>query len=365
MNDMPRPRFPNLHRQIANGRTVWYVRKGKGPRTRIRAAYGSPEFRAEYDAAIAGTPISERGKPSVASLAWLWMRYRESTDWKSLSMATRRQRENIMKHVINANGDLAYADVTKKKIVEGRDRRSDTPAMARHFVNAMRKLFDWAVEADYVKENPADRVSAPKPKTNGHPVWTVDEIRLFIKKWPVGTRERLAFDLVFCTGLRRGDIVKLGRQHVGNGVISFNTGKTGTPVKFPMLSPLAKSIEATPSNNLTFFVSEFGNPMTKESFGNWFGKVCKKTGVKGTAHGVRKALSTLLAEHGATGKELDAVFAWEDPKTSAIYTRTADRGKLATALFNRVNVEQILDSLSPHSGESEGIVLDLQAKSKP
>ena len=52
MDAMPRPRPPHLHRQVTrHGKTVWYVRIGKGPRIRIRSAFGTSEFDAEYRAA--------------------------------------------------------------------------------------------------------------------------------------------------------------------------------------------------------------------------------------------------------------------------------------------------------------------------
>ena len=45
---MPRPRLPYLLKQVTrHGKVVWYVRRGVGPRVRIHAAYGSPEFFAE------------------------------------------------------------------------------------------------------------------------------------------------------------------------------------------------------------------------------------------------------------------------------------------------------------------------------
>ena len=45
MDGMPRPRPPHLHREVTrHGTGVWYVRVGKGPRIRIRAQYGTPEF---------------------------------------------------------------------------------------------------------------------------------------------------------------------------------------------------------------------------------------------------------------------------------------------------------------------------------
>ena len=147
MVDMPRPRPPHLHRQITqHGKTVWYVRIGKGPRTRIRAAYGSPEFKAEYDAAISGERPHSPRAPSVASLQWLWDSYRKTGAWSILKPATRRQRENIMLHVLKDAGGKPYAAIGRKHILAGLDRRSKTPAAARNFLDTMKGLFRWALE---------------------------------------------------------------------------------------------------------------------------------------------------------------------------------------------------------------------------
>ena len=82
---MPRPRPPRLQRQISrHGRAVWYVRRGHGLRIRIRAEFGTPEFEAEYRAALDGTPVENRKKAAVGTLEWLWDRYRETATWTSL-----------------------------------------------------------------------------------------------------------------------------------------------------------------------------------------------------------------------------------------------------------------------------------------
>ena len=45
MDSMPRPRPPHLQRQVTrHGKAAWYVRVGKGPRVRIRSAFGTPDF---------------------------------------------------------------------------------------------------------------------------------------------------------------------------------------------------------------------------------------------------------------------------------------------------------------------------------
>ena len=76
MSTMPRPRPPHLHLEITrHGARVWYVRIGKGRRVRIRAEFGSPDFDAEYQAALSGTARPPRNAPATA-LAWLVARYR-------------------------------------------------------------------------------------------------------------------------------------------------------------------------------------------------------------------------------------------------------------------------------------------------
>ena len=80
MQDMPRPRPPYLQRHVTqHGRVVWYVRIGRGSRTRIRAPFGTPEFDAEYQAALTGNPRPRKTGVEAGSLAWLIERYRETT----------------------------------------------------------------------------------------------------------------------------------------------------------------------------------------------------------------------------------------------------------------------------------------------
>src|SRR3989442_487058 len=144
---MPRPRPPRLHREITrHGKPVWYVRVDKGPRVRIRAEFGSPEFDAEYQAAISATPRpTARGCPVAGTLAWLVARYCETSVWAGLSPATRRQRENILLQVLASAGQQPFGKITAQAIVAGRERRARTPDQARHFLDAMRGLFRWAL----------------------------------------------------------------------------------------------------------------------------------------------------------------------------------------------------------------------------
>jgi hypothetical protein len=150
---------------------VWYVRRGKGKRIRIRAEYGTPDFDAEYQAALDGVPRAQN-TTTVGSLLWLIERYRETTAWTDLSLATRRNRENHFRRVLESAGDKPYRNITQAAIVAGKDRRAKTPAQARNFLDAMRGLFKWAKQAQHVTIDPTAGITNPKRKRGpGFPVW--------------------------------------------------------------------------------------------------------------------------------------------------------------------------------------------------
>jgi hypothetical protein len=167
---MPRPRPPHLQRQVTrHGKVAWYVRIGRGTKVRVRAEFGTPEFDAEYQAALAGTQRPQKGDPQAGTLAWLIARYRETGAWSNeLALATRRQRENIFKQVIAAAGDKPFVRITTQVIIAGVERRKDTPAQARHFLDTLRGLFRWAVKAKIAKIDPTAGIENPqKKKTRG------------------------------------------------------------------------------------------------------------------------------------------------------------------------------------------------------
>ena len=77
-------------------------------------------------------------------------------------------------------------------------------------------------------------------------------------------------------------------------------------------------------------MTAFGKPFTAKGFGNWFRKRCNEAGLRHCAfHGLRKAGATIAAENGATEHQLMAIYGWESPKQAALYTRKANRKRLA------------------------------------
>jgi integrase len=342
IDSMPRPRPPHLHRQVTrHGKVAWYVRFGHGPKTRVRGEYGTPEFDAAYREALTG----DRPKPTInavhGTLGWLWLLYRQSSVWGGLKPPTRKQRENIMSHVLKTAGAEPLSSINRKGIIAGIDRRSATPFQAKNFLSTMRGLFVWAVASDLVRADPTLGVKVKKPKTNGFPVWNEEDIEQYERRWPIGTRERVMLDVFAYTGLRRGDAARVGRQHVRGGTISIQTEKTGMWVHLPILPILQRTLDAGPLGDLAFLARHDGMPFSKEGLGNAFRDACRAAGVMGkSAHGLRKAAATRLADNGATESQLEAIFGWSGGQMAALYTRAANRRKGARSAMSKLDEDR-------------------------
>ncbi|NLS03568.1 tyrosine-type recombinase/integrase [Rhizobium sp. P32RR-XVIII] len=334
------PRKPFLsHETTRHGKLVWYFKR-KGKRVRLKGEYGSDEFNSAYEKALTGSiPTVEAPKSRTGSLKWLVDQYKRSAAFAELAQGTRRARDNILKQVLEKNGDLPFGRMTKADIKAGIDKRAATPNAANNFLKTMSHLFKWAIEAEHVEINPVTGVSKVNVKSDGFHTWTVEQVEKYRAHHKLGTKSRLAIDILLFLGLRRGDAVVVGRQHLKDGVISLKTEKTGQWVYLPVFKQLMDSMEATPTGDLAFLTTERGKPFSSgASFGNWFAKQCKAAGLPDEcrAHGLRKAGATIAADEGATAHELMAMFGWSRLAMAEIYTKEADKKKLAKSASERL-----------------------------
>jgi integrase len=67
-------------------------------------------------------------------------------------------------------------------------------------------------------------------------------------------------------GQRRGDVLRMGRQHIHGGLLSIRQQKTGTELRIPVHPELRAIIDATPGEHLTFLVTRTGKPYAGDNF---------------------------------------------------------------------------------------------------
>lgn len=66
-------------------------------------------------------------------------------------------------------------------------------------------------------------------------------------------------------------------------------------------------------------------------------------GVPGSVHGVRKIAATRAANAGATVAQLEAIFGWSGGRLASLYTRAADRRRLAMELMYKLGSSRKMD----------------------
>jgi integrase len=309
---------------------------------------GSPEWLAEYHEyeAADGTFIKARYAPGT--LGDLITRYYRSQDFNSQGEVSQAKNRAVIEEFRQGRDDRPVALLTfehidiilakkAQKVGEDGCRATGGPAAAQRLRKQLRRLFEHAVRLGMIRTNPVELTTRVKYKTSGFHTWTEDEIARFRERHPLGTKARLALEIILWTGQRRGDAHRFGPPHVREGRINYEQEKGGKELWLPIAPQLRAAIDATPAVGVqTFLVTEYGKPFTKGGFGNWFRDRCDEAGLNHcTAHGLRKAIARRLAENGATQKMIKSVGGWSNDREVAIYTAGADQAELArTALMS-------------------------------
>ena len=301
----------------------------------------SPEFLLEYRRAEQEYPRTKQRQETGNTLQSAIDLWRQSSDWNLKATSTKRQRESLLRPTLAQAGQMPIRAISRQHIVDGRERRQATPAAANNFLKTMKAFFRWAIEVGLVKIDPTEGVRSLRLNTHGFRAWNDKHIQLFRDHWPIGSRERLAFELLYHTGLRRSDLVKLGPMHVRDGVIEITAQKNGVTAYIPMTPEIQTIIEASATGAATFFCSLSGAPMTKESFGNFFREACDKAKVDRSSHGLRKTKAINLGDKGASELALQATLGWSTNQQSQVYTKGFNRRRLAMSISQKQTEKEI------------------------
>ena len=326
-----------------HGNVRYYFRRRGEKKVRLHGIPASKEFMDAYALALGSvTSRPAPGNPEVrSSFGFLCKEYFRSQTFKALNPSTRLWRRRVLEEICVDHGEKPYVKLQPKNVRSLRDEKAGTPGAANLRLKALRALFRWAIEYDFAVDNPTRGVEPIRYATDGHYSWTTEEVEAFEACHPVGSKARLAFSLMFYTGCRRGDVVRLGPQHIHEGQLRYRQQKNETrrpvDIDIPVHAGLDEVIRATPSGHLNFLVTDYGKPFTVAGFGNRFREWCNQAGLPNcSAHGLRKALAVRLAEGGATPHEIMSITGHLSLNEVERYTRAANTKRLANSGMEKI-----------------------------
>lgn len=319
------------------GRVHRYFRRPGYPRVRLTGLPGSAEFMAAYQAALDAPFIeigaAKRSKPGSVSTAIA--AYYGSPDFAVLAAGTRAMRRAILERFRAEHGDKPIALLPQKFIVATLGKMK--PHAARNWLKALRAVLQHAVLLEMRADDPTQGIKLKAIKSDGHHTWTEAEIEQYESHHAIGTKARLALALGLYTAQRRGDVIRIGRQHIRDGMLAVRQEKTGTLLSIPVHTELQAILDATPSEHLTLLTTKTGKAYSGTDFSEQFRVWCDAASLPKacTFHGLRKAACRRLAEAGCTVHEIAAISGHLSLKEIERYTKAVDQARLAQAAMRR------------------------------
>lgn len=326
---MTRIKLRYIHEFIErDGSVKRYVRRPGFRKVRLPGLPGSPEFMAAYAAAISGKPPAPQSKHGGGTLSDLVMRYYTSSRFTNLSPRSQATYRHILGKRCELDGHRMVCDLTAEKAEELiANIGAVKPGLANLTRSVMSAVFKYAVKIKLRTDNPFSIDVIEPYKLGTHHTWTDDDLEAYRKRWPLGTRERLAFVVLLYTGQRVSDAVKLKRSDV----MAVKQQKTGAELSIPMHGALVRAVKAGPSNGVYIIGDPNGRPMSAGALTQFMARAIEAAGLPAScvAHGLRKANQRILAERGATTKQMQAVSGHATLRQTEAYSEKANQAALA------------------------------------
>ena len=337
------------------GTTRWKFRR-KSVSCTIPGQPGEPQFEETYQALIEGRKprkaavVSHPDATIPKSFKDAWRRVLRSPEWLAHDDATQTKNERLAKEFLKLRvvedhettwSDMPVPDFRRRHAKMILAHFSDTPHKAKHVLVTIRKMINVALDEEWIDTDPTYKLSY-RPEYVGWRAWTDAERDMFEARWPIGTTPRTCYALALWMGNRRSDVARLewGMFDFKRGVVNFEQTKGGKSLTLPITPMLRESIENLERVGQTVLVTAYGKPFSEKSLTGRMADWTQSAGIpKGcTLHGLRKTLGKMLAEGGASTRQLMDTLGHDDIAHAELYSREAAQAILAKDGMDKVTM---------------------------
>ena len=203
-------------------------------------------------------------------------------------------------------------------------------------VSSIRSFFDWCVQEGEIKDNPCDRVDAPKLGKYLPAVLSLQEVEAILEsvdlRKPSGKRDRAILEVLYGCGLRVSEAagLRISHIHFDEGFVDV-IGKGDKQRLVPLGEPAADAVRAyledrpTPATRAAediLFLNKFGKPLSRISIFKLVKEQAMAAGIQKeiSPHTFRHSFATHLIENGADLRIVQEMLGHESILTTEIYT---------------------------------------------
>ncbi len=363
---MPRRLPPFVERNHVKGHTYLYFRKGKGARFRLPNDPASQDFASAYRALLVGDAPPARqslSKSAPGTISWLIASYMRSAEFINLRKTSKAGYRSRLEAIRDDHGHREVSGLTRKRIIKLLEPYADRPGAALDTLKKLRILIKHAINIELLKSDPS--IGIKRPKIQRIRSWTEAEIDIFRERWPIGSPQRLAFELFLGTGQRRSDVVRMTWSQITPDYrINVQQQKTGRRLTIPLHSDTLEALQAADRKHVSILTTAYGKAFSVDGFSQWLREAINAAGLplECQPHGLRKAAGRRLAEAGATTKETMAILGHTTLSEAERYMEEADQSRLAEGAV--IKLEQRRNSVAPQiTSASLGKTVESERKS--
>lgn len=360
--------LPNIDAVVdrRNGQETvrYYHRVGKGPRTPLIGVPYTDEFMLSYKAAAEGRtgiamPLLTRRSTEVRTISTLIAHYKaNNTQFKANRDGTTKKGYTSRLNAIDRDyGDCPLIGFTRERIIDFLDDFDDRPGSGLDTHKKFKILIKHAIDIKWMTGDPM--VGLKRPKGGSIRSWTEDEVGQFKERWPLGTRQRLAFCLTEYLGQRRSDTHRMAWSDINprTGRIKVVQQKTEAKLEIPIHEDLLYVLDDAHARRGTvvglndpIIKTEAGIGFTVAGFSDWLRDAITAAGLPLDCkpHGLRHLAGVRMAEAGCTDEEMMAVLGHRSATSLRIYTQGAKQRQLAENAITKL--EQNRHKPSPTRG---------------
>lgn len=298
-----------LRPKRAKGKLFYYFDGGKGsdgrPILTRLPDIKDPRFGDCYARARAAR-TNRKNRQGVLTFDGLVRAYEKSPQFRALSQ---NSQISYSRYLAKANsllrsereGSWPVKVIERKDISALRDRLADTPGAANQTIRAVGALFAWAVEEDKIHESPVRKVKkfAAKP----HEPWPMELVEEALKDPQIGD----AVALLYFTGQRIADIVKMGWQEIRDDAMRVYVAKKDAHIWVAILAELGERLKRMEKRSVAILTNANGQPWTASGLRRKLQEWGKVRGHHVVPHGLRKNAVISLLEAGCTVAEVSGI----------------------------------------------------------
>lgn len=309
---MPPKTLAHIKRVTARGNVYYYFRTGRYVKNargaKVEVLTRLPDIRDKRFAnsyAAAQAARTKREPVEFLTLTKMIDQYQRSADYAKLAASSKLLYDVYFRELDRLAGQAPADDFTDDDVRMIVARMGERKAAANAMVRLIGSLYSWAITHKLVGRDcrPIDGIK--QYETGEHMPWPVDVLEAALNSDV--PKVKLSAHLLFYTGQRIGDVMRMRWADIQDGRISVVQQKTGKALSIPLHRSLAALLDTLPRHGETILCRHDGEAMTGQTVRIALKKHCASMGVSLVPHGLRRNAVNALLEAECSVAQVAAI----------------------------------------------------------